>query len=220
MDTSYNGWNQLSFMYNIPFSPYFQSGYYLSSQNGYVLNAQQFKHQNVLDIALDGSFGFAGLIPTTGGTQGQTYTKAYSYTVPVTPPGQFRYIPENMYIVASVSEFDTDPNKRTVLNCTQDKMISKSEALVSVNELSFSSEFMLYPNPSSGLTHILIPENSFKKQVNVSIIDVIGKEVYNINSYMRFGLLQLNLYHLEAGTYFICLSDGETRSVKKLVITK
>lgn len=220
MDTSYNGWNQLSFMYNIPFSPYFQTGYYLPAQNGYVLKADQFKHLNVLDIALDGSFGAAGIIPTTGGTQGQTYTKAYSYIVPVSPPGQFRYIPENMYIVASVSEFDADQNKRTVLNCTQDKMISKSETFVSVKELAFNSEFVLYPNPSYGLTNVLIPENSFRKQITVSIIDVIGKEVYTQNSNMRFGLLQLNLYHLEAGTYFICLSDGETKSVKKLVITK
>ncbi len=219
-DTTYNGWNQLSFMYNIPFSPYFQQGYYLASQNAYVLNAHKYKHQNVLDVALDGAFGVAGAIPSTGGTQGQTYTATYSYTVPMTPVGQFRYIPENMYIVAAVSEFDADQNKRTVLNCTQDKMISKNEALVSVNELAFASEFTLYPNPSYGITNILIPENSFKKQVNISVIDILGKEVYNQNSSMSFGLIQINLNHLNNGTYFMVVGDGNTKAMKKLVIVK
>jgi hypothetical protein len=219
-DTTYNGWNQLSFMYNIPFSPYFQQGYYLSAQDGYLLNANQYKHMNVLDVALDGAFGVAGTIPSTGGTQGQTFTKTYSYTVPATPPGQFRYIPENMYIVAYVSEFDANQNKRTVLNCTQDKMISKNEALVSVNELSFASEFILYPNPSYGITNILIPENSFRKQVNISVTDILGKEVYNQNAGMSFGLIQINLNHLNNGTYFMVLSDGNTKAAKKLVIVK
>lgn len=219
-DTSYNGWNQLSFMYNVPFSPYFQTGYYLSAQNGYLLNAKQYKHMNVLDMAFDGSFGLAGNIPSTGGTQGQTFTKAYSYTVPATPPGQFRYTPENMYLVAYVSEFDADQNKRNVLNCTQDKMISKSEALVAVKELDFVSEFNLYPNPSYGITNILIPENSFKKQVTISVIDVLGKEVYNQNAGLSFGLIQINLNHLNNGTYFMIVSDGNTKAAKKLVIVK
>lgn len=219
-DTTYNGWNQLSFMYNVPFSPYFQQGYYLASENGYVLNAHKYKHQNVLDVALDGAFGLAGAIPSTGGTQGQTYTVSYSYTLPATPVGQFRYIPENMYIVAAVSEFDTDQNKRTVLNCTQDKMIPKSESLVSVNELALASEFILYPNPSYGVTNILIPENSFRKNVHITIHDILGKEVYEQNSDMGFGLIQISLNHLDNGTYFMTLNDGASKATKKLIIVR
>lgn len=221
MDTSYNGWNQLSFMYNVPFSPYFQQGYFLSAQNGYMLNALQYKHLSVLDAAMDGPYGLPGLIPTTGGTQGQTYTKAYSYTVPVTPPGQFRYTPENMYIVAYAAEHNsTDPNNRTVLNCTQDKMIPKSETFVSVKELALSSEFSLFPNPSYGITTILIPENSFKKHVAIQVTDLLGKEVYNQNTGMSFGLIQINLNHLDNGTYFMTVSDGGAKATKKLVIVR
>jgi hypothetical protein len=207
-------------MYNVPFSPYFQLGYYLSTPDGYILNTNQYKHQNVLDATLDGSFGTPGIIPTTGGTQGQTFTVSYSYTVPPSPTGQFRYMPNNMYIVAYVSEYNSDQNYRTVLNCTQDKINTRSESMVSVNELKFASQFSLFPNPSYGITNILIPENSFKKQVNISILDVVGKEVYNQNSGMSFGLIQLNLYHLESGTYFIVLSDGNTKATRKLIITK
>jgi hypothetical protein len=220
-DTSYNGWNQLSFMYNIPFSPYFQTGYYLPAEDGYVLNGYQYKHANVLDAALHGSFGFFGAIPSNGGTQGQTFSMPYSYTIPATPAGQFRYNPDNMHIVAYVSEFDlTDENKRTVLNSTQTKITSKSEALVSVKELNRNSDFSLYPNPGYGITNILIPENSFKNKVRISVTDILGKEVYKQNTDSRFGLIQLNLMHLQNGTYFIILSDDEKRSAKKLVIAQ
>lgn len=219
-DATYNGWNQLSFMYNVPFSPYFQLGTYLSAQNGYLLDGYLYKHKSVLDVALDGAFGISGVIPSSGGTQGQTFTTTYTYTLPSTPTGQFRYIPENMYIVAAVSEYDTDPNKRTVLNCTQDKMIPKAESLVSVKELDFHSEFILYPNPSHGLINIFIPQNSFNKNVTIELVDVVGKSVYSQNSSIQFGLIQLNLSSLEAGTYFVMLSDGNNRSVKKLIISQ
>lgn len=218
-DTTYNGWNQLSFMYNVPFSAYYQKGYYLSSAGGYVLKAFEYKHQNVLDTALDGSFGAAGVIPVNGGTQNQAFSKAYTYTVPVAAGGVFRYNPDNMYIVAFVSEYDANKNKRTVLNCYQEKITSNSE-MVSVKELKSLANFQLYPNPSSGLTNILVPEGSFRNQVKISIIDITGKEVYINSTEMRFGLIQLNLYGLENGSYFINLSDGESSRTQKLILVK
>lgn len=218
-DTTYNGWNQLSFMYNVPFSPYYQKGYYLASAGGYVLKAYEYKHQNVLDTALDGSFGAAGIIPVNGGTQNQAFGKAYTYTVPLAAGGVFRYNPDNMYIVAFVTEYDANKNKRTVLNCFQEKVTSNSE-LVSVKELKSQANFQLYPNPSAGLTHVLIPEGSFRNEVKIKIIDITGKEVYTSSTNMRFGLLQLNLYGLENGSYFIHLSDGESSRTQKLILVK
>lgn len=218
-DTSYNGWNQLSFMYNVPFSAYYQKGYYLASAGGYVLKAFEYKHQNVLDTALDGSFGAAGIIPTNGGTVNQSFGKAYTYTVPVAAGGVFRYNPDNMYIVAFVSEYNANKNKRTVLNCYQAKVTAGAE-MVTVQELKSQANFILYPNPTSGLTHVLIPEGSFKNKVKITLIDITGKEVYVNSTDMRFGLLDLNLYHLENGSYFIHLTDGESSRTQKLILVK
>lgn len=218
-DTTYNGWNQLSFMYNVPFSAYYQKGYYLASAGGYVLKAFEYKHQNVLDTALDGSFGAAGIIPSNGGTANQSYGKAYTYTVPVAAGGVFRYNPDNMYIVAFVSEYDANKNKRTILNCYQEKVTAGSE-MVTVKELKSQANFLLYPNPSSGLTHVLIPEGSFKNKVKITVIDITGKEVYVNSTDMRFGLLDLNLYHLDNGSYFIQLTDGESSRTQKLILVK
>jgi hypothetical protein len=219
-DTTFNGWNQLSFMYNIPFSPYFQMGYYYAPLDGYVLNGGQYVHQNVAEAMLDSSFGVAGIIPTTGGTQGQTYTRAYSYTLPATPAGQFRYTADNMYIVAYVAEHNINKNFRTVLNCTQTKLTSKSESMVGIRESSPAANIVLYPNPAYNSTNIFIPENTFKNNVLINIIDITGREVYQEDSHARFGIMNVDISHLQNGTYFVLLNDGQRKLVKKLVIAK
>ncbi len=223
-DATYNGWNQLSFMYNIPWSQYFQQGNFYGPANGYVIDAFRYKHQWVLDASLDGSFGLSGgPIPLTGGTQGQSYTKSYSYTVPAAPVSSadtFRYNADNMYIVGYVAEYSINKIYRTVLNCAQDKVTSNSE-LITVKELSVENNlFQLYPNPSYGAISILIPEKSFKNAPIIKVIDILGKEVYVQQTDFNFGLLQLNLNHLANGTYYIKLEDGNSSSLKKLIIAK
>jgi hypothetical protein len=219
-DTTFNGWNQLSFMYNVPFSPYFQTGYYYSPLDGYVLNAGQYKHQNVAEIMLDGSFGVSGVIPSSGGTQGQTYTRAYSYTLPATPANQFRYTADNMYIVAYVAEHSINKNSRTVLNCVQNKVTSKSEALVGIKEHYTASDVVLYPNPAYHSAYVLIPENTFNNPVLITVVDITGREVYREESNVRSGLINIDLMHLQSGTYFVLLNDGRKQLTKKLIITK
>ncbi len=218
-DTTFNGWNQLSFMYNTPWSPYYQKGYYLASANGYVLNAWQYKHKNVLDTVLDGSFGAAGIIPMTGGTLNQTYTKAYSYTLPIAPAGINKYNPDNIYIVANISEFNMDVAQRNILNCAQDKVTANAE-MVSVMEQLSAARFNIYPNPANGLVNLLIPENSFNEAITITITDILGKVVYTEMAGMKFGLIQLNLYHLENGAYFIKLKGGNSERSQKLIISK
>lgn len=218
-DTTFNGWNQLSFMYNAPWSAYYQKGYYLPGANGYVLKGWEYRHQNVLDTMMDGSFGASGIIPQTGGTLNQSYTKVYTYTVPVAPTGISRFNPDNLYIVASVSEYNADKNKRSILNCVQSKATANNE-IISVNEIKNDARFMVYPNPANAMVNLLIPENSFIKTVSISIKDLLGKEVYRQEAQMRFGLIQLNLFDLENGSYFINLSDGNVSRAQKLIISK
>lgn len=218
-DTTYNGWNQLNFMYNTPWSPYYQKGYYLASADGYVLNAWQYKHHHVLDTALDGSFGATGIIPLTGGTLNQVYSKAYSYTLPISPIGVNKFNADNIYIVASVSEFNSDVNQRSIVNCMREKVTLNSE-MVSVKENERYVNYSIYPNPASGLVSILIPENSFKESVTITITDLLGKVVYSQAADMKFGLIQLNLYHLENGAYFVQIQGGNSWRSQKLIISK
>lgn len=218
-DTTYNGWNQLSNMYNTPWSPYYQKGYYYAPADGYVLNGWQFKHQQVLDTLFDGAFGASGIVPTTGGTLNQSFLKNYTYTVPVAASGIFRFNPDNMYIVASISEFDAEIKYRSVLNCIQEKITANSE-LVGMIENVLSASFSIYPNPSQGLIHVLVPEGSFNSSISIQIKDISGKSMFVQSENMRFGILQLNLYHLESGIYFMHLTDGIHNRTEKLIIAR
>lgn len=218
-DSSLNGWNQLNFMYNIPWSQYYQHGYYSSAANGYILRAWEYKHQNVLDTMMDGSFGASGIIPSAGGTLNQNYTKVYTYTVPVATAGTARFNPDNLYIVGTVSEYNTNKNSRNILNCVQEKATTNSE-VISVKEILSDVKFTVYPNPANAYLNVLIPEGSFTKPITITITDILGKTVYRQDAQMRFGLIQLNLFDFNNGAYFVNLSDGTSSATKKLIISK
>jgi hypothetical protein len=216
-DVSYNGWNQLSFMYNTPWSPYYQTGTPQAGTNGHLLDAFQFKHKWVLDAALDGAYGAAGIIPSTGGTDGQSFTKAYSYTVPLAANGEFRYNPDNMYIVAFVSEYETDKNNRTVLNAVRSKLTTNAE-LVTVKENQTDNAFELYPNPSSGQVNIF-RSSSQNTTSSIHVYNLLGQKVYSASIPIQ-STVQLDLSHLTDGAYQIVIDDGQYYYSRKLVITR
>lgn len=220
-DTTNNGWNQLNYMYNIPWSNYYQKGYFDTGANGYVMTWKNYMHQHVLTAAPDGPWGVAAVVSQTGGTQGASYTRTFSITLPTATNGQFRYNPDNIYIVGFVAEYSLNKNYRTVLNATQDKLNSNPEVYVGIKDIqNFHSTFSVFPNPTSGNLNIIIPENSFMKKPMIRICDITGREVYRENSGLLYGWLQLDLQHIVSGTYYISLEDGNTKSVKKLILTR
>lgn len=81
-DTSINGFNQYNDYHSVPWSPYYQLGYFSSTANTYILNAWQYKHHNVLIQAPDGPYGLPGIITTTASTLAQSFTKSYIFTLP------------------------------------------------------------------------------------------------------------------------------------------
>ncbi|MGZ3884981.1 MAG: choice-of-anchor J domain-containing protein, partial [Bacteroidia bacterium] len=149
-DTVSNGWNQLNYLYDTPWSPWFQTGSYSPADNAYVLIPSQYHHRWVLDAAPDGAFGLSGgPVPVNGGTSGQTYTKAYTYILPVsTSTSGFRYNIDNMYVVGFVAEYDPDKNQRNVLNCVREKATVVPEGIQN-NATAVSDLFSVYPNPAN-----------------------------------------------------------------------
>jgi hypothetical protein len=216
-DYSVNGYNQLNNFYNVPWSPYFQMGNYVSTYLSYVLNAYQFKHQNTLVYSFDGSFGNAGLIPTTGGTQGQSYQKTFTLTVPTPTSNINKYNSDNLYIVGFLAEYDTDINKRSVLNVAKAKITGNSETL-GVKEFTEKSGLTIYPNPTSGKIYL----NSSKtiNTYEIRVIDVMGRclLVENLNQVGSNALIDLG--SLNNGVYFLNISSETGRFIEKVVIQK
>lgn len=216
-DVSANGFNQLNNYYNVPWSPYYQLGNFSSTYSTYILKPYQFKHHNTLIYSFDGSFGNAGLIPTTGGTQGQSYQKTFTLTVPSPTSAANLYNSDNLYIVAFLAEYSSNQNNRNVLNVVKEKITPNSEIL-GLQEKQENAVLSLFPNPSSGNIYIKSPRSVNTYQIKV--IDLTGRCVYieNLNQVGNQALLDLST--LNNGVYFLSISSENGNFVEKVLIQK
>ena len=216
-DVSANGYNQLNNYYNVPWSPYYQLGNYSSTYSTYVLKPYQFKHHNTLVYSFDGSFGNPGLIPTNGGTQGQSYQKTYTLTVPTPTNSASLYNSDNLYIVAFLAEYNSNQNNRNVLNVVKQKITPNSEIL-GLQEQQGNSFISLFPNPSNGNMYINSPKSL--NTYEIKAIDIMGRCVF-IETLNQVGnQAQLDLSALNNGVYFLSISSENGNFIEKVIIQK
>lgn len=219
-DHTDNGWNQYNFLYNAPSSPYYQLGN--SADPNYVMAGNDYTHQNVIGHMAGGAYGTPGVIPSTGGTAGQTYTMAYAYTLPAPAAGEFRFNADNMYLVGVVSEYNADTKQRTVLNAAEVKLTSGSEILVGLKELAKNEiAVTAFPNPASGICYLryTLAES---QNVQVSVYNTLGELVYieSLNAGSGTITHSLNLEHLPQGNYSVVARFKNSSVTKKLTIIK
>ena len=216
-DVSANGFNQLNNFYNVPWSPYYQLGNFSSTYSTYILKPYQFKHHNTLVYSFDGSFGNAGLIPTIGGTQGQSYQKTFTLTVPTPTNAANLYNSDNLYIVAFLAEYSSNQNNRNVLNVVKEKITPNSEIL-GLQEKQENTVLSLFPNPSNGSIYINSPRSVNTYQIKV--IDLTGRCVYIENLNQVGNQAQLDLSALNNGVYFLSISSENGSFIEKVIIQK
>ncbi len=216
-DTLVNGYNQLNNYYNVPWSPFYQMGYYSFTYSTNVLNGIQFPHQNTLVHSFDGSFGNPGLIPTTGGTQNQSYQQTYTLTVPTPTNGINKFNSDNLYIVGFLAEYNANQNARNILNVVKEKITTNNETL-GLKENTSKVDLSVYPNPSNGIMYLNSSKNINTYQINV--IDLVGRPVL-AQSLVRVGnTSMLDLSMLTNGIYFLQISSESGNFVEKIVIQK
>ena len=217
-DTTANGFNQFNNYFNASWSPFYNVGYYSNVYSNYVLNSWQYKHQNTLVYSFDGSFGLAGIIPQTGGTQGQSYQKTYTLTLPTLTTGISKFNPDNIYIVGFVAEYSTNKNACTVLNVAQTKLTSNAE-IISVKEaIAYNLDFKIYPNPSTGIININI--ESTIGNYEIKVFNVLGNCVYIQNHYNSVTPKRIDLTGLNNGVYFLNISNNAKAINQKIVIQR
>jgi hypothetical protein len=216
-DTSVNGYNQLNDYYAVPWSPYYQKGYYAPLANNYVLNAWQYRHSNALVYAFDNGFGSTGLIPVNTVSVGQSFTNTYTLTLPTPLSNAHKYIADNIYIVAMLCEGDTDQKKRTVLNTVKEKLTSNGE-VIGIQDKGKETGFSLFPNPASEHVFIGISENMLAEKVKAIIKDLSGRFVYDSEFKTNKALYELSLPELSNGVYLLELNCKGKITSKKLII--
>lgn len=78
------------------------------------------------------------------------------------------------------------------------------------------NEFMVYPNPSTGVFKIRF--NGPSSQVNFNVYDVTGKRVHSETAQQFSEEYRLNLQQLSTGVYFLELSNEQRVTTKKIMI--
>lgn len=215
-----NNWNQYSYLYNISSSPYYQFGNYLNPTT-FLMGSNRYKHRNVLDSLLDGPYGASGIIPISGSTNGQTYNKAYTYTL-TTPVGtEYRYHEENIYLIGLLTEYNSDTKQRAVLNVAETKLNLLPETVGIKEQASYELNVNLFPNPTSTQCQLnyILKDNSI---VTISIYNVLGELVYTDTKNENAGNVSHELFvvNLQQGNYSVEVSTKEFKTVKKLTIIK
>jgi hypothetical protein len=213
-DTTVNGYNQLNNYFNIPWSTYYQQGYFSAPQNSWVLNAKEYKQERVLIHSFDGSFGSTGVIPQTGGTAGQSYQQTFTVTIPTSTNGASIYNADNIYIVAFITEYNTNPDMRDIINSVEDKLTANPE-IVGVNEQETPLKISIYPNPTNGV--LFIENLNENKNYQFTIYDLLGKRVFEQNVKNTFSGQKLDLSALSEGAYLLEVRSGNLVFREKIV---
>jgi hypothetical protein len=220
-DVTDNGWNQYSFLHNVFSSPYYQKGTYLNAST-YLLNGNDYKHQHVIHDMLGGAYGTAGIIPLNGSTNAQTYSTAYTYTLPTTVANEFAYHADNIYLIGVVSEYNADTKQRTILNSTEVKLNTNPEVVVGLKEsIKNTISLSLFPNPATDYCYVNYTTNN-TQTASVKMYNILGEMVYSdvLHIQKGNGVSAINTSALQAGAYTVTLLINGQLVSKKLTIIK
>ena len=81
------------------------------------------------------------------------------------------------------------------------------------NQLS-ADQFTLFPNPASDV--IYIENNSSADQINISLLDIQGKEIFN-NLFTRGETIALDIADLKKGIYLVKIGNKSAIVFKKII---
>lgn len=219
-DSTDNQWNQHNALYSIPASPYYQYGNLIGSN--YVMSAASYKHQYVINHIADGAYGASGIIPSNGSTIGQTYSKTYSYILPTSVAGEFRFNSDNIYLIATVSEYNAGLNEKIILNAAEVKLTTNSEVVIGIKEHEQTAiQLNAFPNPATDVCHLnfSLKNDEFLK---INVYNTLGELVYIETKNVSAGNVDyiLNVNALPSGNYSVQMSFKNNTVTKKLTIIK
>lgn len=101
-------------------------------------------------------------------------------------------------------------NSITLEVCTQTVVMATSDNVF--------ENFVLYPNPNDGNFGVRFDSKSGQK-ISIAVHDMRGRKIFEKN-YTNNGLFAENFHldHAQSGVYLVSISDGEKKTVKRIVV--
>ncbi len=103
--------------------------------------------------------------------------------------------------------------------CDDGLTIIDSDGISNAEDLTVLSEITLFPNPTSGNTHLFVDS---KEIFNIQVVDIQGRVILSESQFNPSvnGSLELETAHLTNGMYFVQLKSSSLQQSKKLIIQK
>jgi hypothetical protein len=99
------------------------------------------------------------------------------------------------------------------------RVVTVAANTTSVNEIGSNNTISLYPNPSTG--HFTLDfGKGLESQATITIVDMLGKEVYKQEVGASTEKLAINLDGLPGGVYMARIQQGQNNTVLRVAITK
>lgn len=169
-----------------------------------------FQHMHVLRAVLGGTFGTKGVIKDNP-TSDDVAEKTYVYAI----PSGFKL--KHLKMIAMVQVENADPEKAPILNAIQAKL----DVTTSVETVSGSSSFTLYPNPATDRINFTAALGA-ATETTVTITNAIGQVVYQ-NQYRPSGQVledYISLENFHSGMYLFTLETNGEQVTKRFVVNK
>lgn len=181
-----------------------------------------YQHLKVVNKILGGSWGSASVIPATV-HEGQSFTKHYSFTLPVETTNPNRWKAKNIRLVAIVQEYSTTTTARNILNAEEMRLLATNSSSTTAMEMPQNIQnFVLYPNPAKDNV-ILSFEMLKKSEVKIGIYSLSGQLVA-AQTFGNVGVgandISLNVSDLSAGMYFVEVETEGQRIYQRLAVEK
>ncbi|MEO5570710.1 MAG: T9SS type A sorting domain-containing protein, partial [Bacteroidia bacterium] len=91
-----------------------------------------------------------------------------------------------------------------------------------ISENAFTNSFSVYPNPASDILYFSLNGYVSKDKVKITLTDIQGKEAYSTGEVNivpnQTNSIQLKKLGLAKGMYFLNLSQGSSKAVKKIIV--
>ena len=91
-----------------------------------------------------------------------------------------------------------------------------STLILGANDVTFDSQFIVYPNPASEVVYIKLPFES--QDASIVLYDTLGRSVFNQDFTEPNGQQTINISELPTGVYFVKIQQGGNQASKRLVI--